>query len=189
MRVHLKVDDAWDFFEKNTERLEEEMVEIASESQTSADIYLTEDDDFPCIVVYKNDVEVQRECCLNKKDLENSLQKIYMKYLVPDNSEDEPSEEDEIDEEIRKREDEIYQAFANFINELTEDPASALEFCGGEDSIEHVVNHIIRYLAVDCGFRIRRPMYVLDDDLGEEVFTEYPYEEYEFSDDEMKKEE
>ena len=83
---------------------------------------------------------------------------------------------------VSEREDVILSAVSALIEVLTEDEVSALEFDPSDDDcVDNIIDHIVEYLAIDCGFRIRRPMEVIDDDTGFTVRTEYPYEEYEFS--------
>lgn len=94
--------------------------------------------------------------------------------------------EAEFQEYVDERESVIFSAVSELIEVLTEDDTSALEFEQTEDDcIDNVVNHIVEYLAIECGFRIRRPMVVIDDESGLQVRTEYPYEDFDFSDDEL----
>lgn len=82
---------------------------------------------------------------------------------------------------VSEREDAILLAVSDLIEVLTEDDASALEFDpSDDDGIDKIIDHIVEYLAVECGFRIRRPMEIIDEDTGLIVRTEYPYEEFEF---------
>lgn len=94
--------------------------------------------------------------------------------------------EKEFQSYINEREDVIFNAVSDLIAVLTEDSVSALEFDPSDDDcVDNIVNHIVEYLAIKCGFRIRRPMTIIEDDTGFEVRTEYPYEEYEFSESEL----
>lgn len=104
----------------------------------------------------------------------------------PVNSDLDAMSEKEFQSYINEREDVIFQAVSDLIAVLTEDSVSALEFDPSDDDcVDNIVDHIVEYLAIKCGFRIRRPMTILDDDTGFEVRTEYPYEEYEFSESEL----
>lgn len=200
LKVYLKPDQVWEFFKRNKERLEEEMVEIATNDDTKTAIYLTEEEDHPAIKVYRNDIEQYSEGCVSLPDCEKSMKRIYAKYLTPlrvvvseTSDEDDDADTDdelsraEFEDEIEAREEVIYQAFRDFIDVLTEDNISSLEFTDkDDDSVDHIIDHVIRYLAVECGFRIRRPMILYDEDKKQEVCTEYPYEEYDFDDDEVE---
>lgn len=104
----------------------------------------------------------------------------------PANSELDAMSEKEFQSYIKEREDVIFNAVSDLISVLTEDSVSALEFDPSDDDyVDNIVNHIVEYLAIKCGFRIRRPMTIIEDDTGFEVRTEYPYEEYEFSESEL----
>lgn len=102
------------------------------------------------------------------------------------NSDLDAMSEKEFQSYINEREDVIFNAVSDLIAVLTEDSVSALEFDPSDDDcVDNIVNHIVEYLAIKCGFRIRRPMTIIEDDTGFEVRTEYPYEEYEFSESEL----
>lgn len=104
----------------------------------------------------------------------------------PANSDLDAMSEKEFQSYINEREDVIFNAVSDLIAVLTEDSVSALEFDPSDDDcVDNIVNHIVEYLAIKCGFRIRRPMTIIEDDTGFEVRTEYPYEEYEFSESEL----
>lgn len=104
----------------------------------------------------------------------------------PANSDLDAMSEKEFQRYINEREDVIFNAVSDLIAVLTEDSVSALEFDQSDDDcVDNIVNHIVEYLAIKCGFRIRRPMTIIEDDTGFEVRTEYPYEEYEFSESEL----
>lgn len=104
----------------------------------------------------------------------------------PVNSDLDAMSEKEFQDYINEREDVIFAAVSDLISVLTEDSVSALEVDPTDDAcIDNIINHIVEYLAIDCGLRIRRPMIVLEDDTGFEVRTEYPYEEFDFSDEEL----
>lgn len=96
--------------------------------------------------------------------------------------------EAEFNDYVDEREEAIYSAVYALIEVLTEDDASDLEFDKSDDEcIDNIVDHIVEYLAIDCGFRIRRPMTVVEDESGLNVRTEYPYEEFDFRDDKLHK--
>lgn len=104
----------------------------------------------------------------------------------PANSDLDAMSEKEFQSYISEREDVIFNAVSDLIAVLTEDSVSALEFDPSDDDcVDNIVNHIVEYLAIKCGFRIRRPMTIIEDETGFEVRTEYPYEEYEFSESEL----
>ena len=87
---------------------------------------------------------------------------------------------------VSEREDVIFEAVSDLIAVLTNDNVSALEFdLSDDDSVDNIVDHIVEYLAIKCGFRVHRPMEVVDDETGLLVRTEYPYEEFDFGSEEL----
>lgn len=220
--LYIQPEDAWDFHSKNRFRLEEELVEIASNATTRTSVYITDEDGFPYLYVYRDDKKVYQAKCLTYASTEYNLGTVYRKYILPaadcvdeksvadayqedmpDNGpcetihgvDDDPdmpcSELDamssaEFQDMVDEREDEIYAAVQDLIEVLTEDTTGAMDFDNKDvPSADDIVDHIVEYLAIKCGLRIRRPMLVLDDESGLNVRTEYPYEEYDFSDDEL----
>lgn len=231
--IHIQPVEAWGYYIKNQERLEEELVEIASNEETKTSVYMTDEDGTPYLYVYRNDKKIFQSECSTIYTTERNLRMIYAKYLTPlrvvvggkteDEDDDSPYNDDEFplaegdddnvpmpdatdDEDddtppiseldamsdaefqdmIDEREDVIYAAVQDLIAVLTEDEVSAMEFSGeDDDSVDAVVDHIVEYLAIKCGLRIRRPMTVVDDESGLHVRTEYPYEEFDFSEDEL----
>lgn len=104
----------------------------------------------------------------------------------PVNSDLDAMSDKEFRDYVNEREDVIFAAVSDLIAVLTEDSVSALEFDPtDDDSVDNIVNHIVEYLAIKCGFRVRRPMTIIEDDTGFEIRTEYPYEEYDFSESEL----
>ena len=196
--IHLKPNEVWKFFHDHRVRLEEEMLEIASNTETNTAIFLTEQDGFPFVSVYKNDQLVHEDYCVSDTDSEETMRDIYIKYMPPfyvtvndetkaadsDSSDDDADVEEitlaECEDKINEREDEITLAIQALIEVLTEDSVGALEFGPGDETFEDIVDHIVEFLAVDCGFRVRRPMFIIDEESHEEVFSEYPYEEFDF---------
>lgn len=230
--IHIQPVEAWGYYIKNQERLEEELVEIASNEETKTSVYMTDEDGTPYLYVYRNDKKIFQSECSTIYTTERNLRMIYAKYLTPlrvvvggktdDEEDDSPYNDDEFplaegdddnvpmpdatdDEDddapiseldamsdaefqdmIDEREDVIYAAIQDLIAVLTEDDVCALEFSGeDDDSVDNIVDHIVEYLAIKCGLRIRRPMNVINDESGLHVRTEYPYEEFDFSEEEL----
>lgn len=208
--IHIQPVEAWGYYIKNQERLEEELVEIASNEETKTSVYMTDEDGTPYLYVYRNDKKIFQSECSTIYTTERNLRMIYAKYLTPlrvvvggktDDEEDDSTDDEDDDapiseldamsdaefqDMIDEREDVIYAAIQDLIAVLTEDDVCALEFSGeDDDSVDNIVDHIVEYLAIKCGLRIRRPMNVIDDESGLHVRTEYPYEEFDFSEEEL----
>ena len=105
---------------------------------------------------------------------------------VPPLSDIDAMSEEEFQSYVSDREDAILSAVTDLISVLTEDSTGTLEFDSADIiTLDVIVDHIVEYLAIKGGFRIRRPMTVVEDESGLSVRTEYPYEEFEFSESEL----
>ena len=199
--IGLKPNQVWDFYNKNVARLADEMVSIAKNGHTGYEIFLTEEEGVPMISVYKDDKMIYEEGAVSESDTEKTVREIYQKYLLPmvvvvtkDNKKneettteedgEEPSEEEmtrmDQEDQIYEREDAIYLAFQDFLQVLAEDDYSIKDTFQEEAEVNEIIDHIVEFLAIDHGIRIRRPMFIQDTDTGLEEFSEYPYEEYDF---------
>lgn len=208
--IHVQPEFGYKYFTQNTERLAEELVEIASDSKSDTSVYMTEENGDLLLYVYQKDKRVFQRNCRNSYEARVGMQDIYERYLPvvqaveatdgADQSQDIDDEGDESemktdldamsDEEFEKymeeREAVIAAAVYDMIEVLTEDSIGALEVDQADDGcLDNIVDHIVEHLAIKCGLRIRRPMVVSDDDSGKFVRTEYPYEEYDFSEEEL----
>lgn len=156
-------------------------------------IYETERNLRVVFATYITDLEVVGSSNDDEDDSEESEDNTSVAEADDDNDDTPPANSDldamsekEFQSYINEREDVIFNAVSDLIAVLTEDSVSALEFDPSDDDcVDNIVNHIVEYLAIKCGFRIRRPMTIIEDDTGFEVRTEYPYEEYEFSESEL----
>lgn len=206
--IHIQPVEAWTYYAANRKQLEEEMVEIAYDESTDTSVYITDENSFPYLYVYRNDKKIFQSECHTQYEAERNLRVIYAQYLtalkVVGGASAEPKEEEyavdddddadtppfddlsamtdeEWDTYCDEREGVIRDAVLSLIDILTEDETSSLELSSeDDDSFDTVVDKIVEYLAIKCGFRIRRPMEIVDDDSGELVRSDYPYEDYEF---------
>jgi hypothetical protein len=201
--------ELWTYYEEERLRLLNELVEIASHEDTNTSVYVTDEDGFPYLYVYRDDKKIFESKCYSQYMAERNLREIYASYLTPlkvvsggaaanEEETEIPDDDDEdadtppfddlaamTDEEwgtyCDEREDVIHDAVLSLIDILTEDETSSLELSSeDDDSFNTVVDKVVEYLAIKCGFRIRRPMEVVDDDSGELVRSDYPYEDYDF---------
>ena len=205
--IHIQPVEAWLYHIKNQERLEEELVEIASDESTNTSVYMTDEDGYPYLYVYRDDKKIFQSACRTQYEAERNLRVVYAQYLTMPKEEivdttyvDDDDDDVDVppctdldamsDEEWQKycdeREDAIFAAVSDLVSVLTEDQIGAIEVGDPEDDdFDKIVNKIVEYLAVHCGFCIRRPMEVVDDDSGDVVRTEYPYEEFDFDDSDL----
>lgn len=206
--IHIQPVELWTYYEENRLRLYDELVEIASNEDTKTSVYVTDEDNHPYLYVYRDDKKIFESKCWTQYVAERNLREIYASYLAPLKivggsaaKEEETEVPDDEDEDVDtppfddlaamteeewgtycdEREDVIHDAVLSLIDILTEDETSSLELSSeDDDSFNTVVDKIVEYLAIKCGFRVRRPMEVVDDDTGLLVRTDYPYEEYDF---------
>ena len=208
--IYIQPVEVWTYYKEEHKRLEEEMVEIASNEDTKTSVYITDEGGVPYLYVYRDDKKIFQSECQTQYEAERNLRVIYARYLTPlsivDETREETEEDDDVDtppcdiksldqmtdEEFEKyvdeRESAILSAICDLIEVLTEDESGILEFCSEseeDDSLDIVVNNIVEYLAIKCGFRIRRPMEVVNDDSGLIERTEYPYEDFDFGEGEL----
>lgn len=198
--IHIQPAAGWGYFAKNKARLSEELVEIATNEATKTSVYMTEENGDPYLYVYRDDKKIFQSACASSYETERNLRVVYAQFIktgsediVDEKTDDDCpfSELDAISDEdfsimVREREDVISSAVFALIGVLTEDDVSESELDTlDDDCIDDIIDHIVEYLAIDCGLRIRRPMEVIDDDTGFTVRTEYPYEEYDFSKEEL----
>lgn len=211
--IHIQPVEAWAYYEENRLRLLEELVEIASDESTNTSVYMTDEDGFPYLYVYRDDKKIFESKCYSQYMAERNLREIYAKYLSKlqvvvggasaeqeeedcppyDDDDDDDADtppidgdlaamtDDEWTEYCDEREGVIRAGVTSLIEILTEDETSALELTAeDDDSFETVVDKVVEYFAIKCGFRVRRPMEVVDEESGLVVRTDYPYEYYEF---------
>ena len=206
--MHIQPVELWTYYEENRLRLCDELVEIASNEDTKTSVYVTDEDNHPYLYVYRDDKKIFESKCWTQYVAERNLREIYAAYLAPlkivggsTAKEEETEVPDDEDEDVDtppfddlaamteeewntycdEREGVIRDAVLSLIDILTEDETSSLELSSeDDDSFDTVVDKIVEYLAIKCGFRVRRPMEIMDDDTGLLVRTDYPYEDYDF---------
>ena len=80
-----------------------------------------------------------------------------------------------------ERDDELCLAMADFLaialQEGDNDGTNILEAYGYE-AVDEILDGFLKELSEDYGFHIYRPMIITEKESGCEVFTEFPYDEY-----------
>lgn len=188
--VHVPADEVWSFFQKNIDRLSEEMVAIAENTDTEYAVYLTEDYGHPTFFVCKGDLPPEyEEGAINPKDCEQTVKKCYAQYLFPvqvKTPNSYPFQED--DEEstslqathdlVYEREDELRLALCDFLQVVLMDleEGADIESYYGPGVIDEILDYFLEYLGFEQKLPVYRPMFITDDETGKEVYTEYPYD-------------
>lgn len=189
--VHIPANEVWSFFQKNKDRLTEEMVAIAENTDTEYAVYLTEDYGYPTFFVCKGDLPPEyEEGAINPKDCEQTAKKCYAQYLYPVQvnseksypfpieDEDEDSTKHDMEDIVYEREDELRLALCDFLQVVLMDLEDGvdIESYYGPGIIDEILDYFLEYLGFEQRLPVYRPMFITDDETGEEVYTEYPYD-------------
>lgn len=204
LKVYVPVEDLWGFYIENSQRCAEEMILIAENTSTKYAVYMTEESSQLMFSVCKGDREPEyEEYAMNDDDCAKTAKKLLLRYLVPftvtdgrvsipetlpdvDDDGACPSRQD-IEDEIYEREDELDIALKEFLAVVLqlEDADTVLAACE-QACIDEILNDFLEYLGNEQGLEVFRPMFVLDEETGCEVYTQFPYEEYDFTADDNK---
>lgn len=192
VKIHIPANEVWSFFYKNKERCKEEMIEIAYNDETKYAVYLTEDDGYPMLsVCHGNDEPEYDEGAISKDDCTETAKRIFERYLFPVTvyneknviSQSNGSEykvkadtQQEMEDEIYQREDELQLALCNFLQIVFENEDDDILNTYGEAIINEILDYFLEYLGAEHCFPIRRPTFVSDPETGAEFYTEYPYD-------------
>lgn len=154
-----------------------------------ATIYETERNLRVIYATYMPDPEVvdaQKADATNTDDKKPEAEKVdSVEASIPKTNIDDMSNA-EFENYCEEREDVILAAVTALIEVLTEGDSGVSELNKKDGiGIDSVINHIVEFLAIKAGLTIRRPMTLIDDDTNTVVRTEYPYDEYEFSETEL----
>ena len=197
VHIHIPADAVWGFFQASRKRLNKEMVLIAENTDTEYAVYLTEENDLPVLAVAKGNEKIEyKEPCVSEEDCTAVSKKFYTRYLFPvvitdnkyvpgDNPDGGKEESDEtwmdIEDAMYERDDELCLAMADFLaialQEGDNDGTNILEAYGYE-AVDEILDGFLKELSEDYGFHIYRPMIITEKESGCEVFTEFPYDEY-----------
>jgi len=180
----------WEFFQLNKERLKCDQAMIASNDDTGYSVYITTISDHAKFLVYKEPEpapvdEMEADGSFGAEALAKYL---YQKYLFPVTVVDadaipddegfdvdkavEEAEEELQEEAIRKREQELSDAWYDFLDVVFEGDYKKIDAL----PVDQLMDETIDSIATENG-EIFRPMYILYEDTGDEVYTEYPYED------------
>lgn len=197
VHIHIPADAVWGFFQESRKRLNKEMVLIAENTDTEYAVYLTEENDLPVLAVAKGDEKTEyKEHCVSEGDCTTVAKKFYTRYLfpvmitdgkyIPEDVPDETEEDGDetwmdMEDTMYERNDELCLAMADFLaialQEGDNDGTNILEAYGYE-AVDEILDGFLKELSDNYGFHIYRPMIVTEKESGCEVFTEFPYDEY-----------
>lgn len=194
VNIHLKPTEVWPFFAENKARLENEMVAIAENEETSHSVYLTEENGCPLLSVYKEDTKLYEEGAVSAADSESTTKQIYLKYLFPvvvhepkynfqSDLDEEDDEELTAEMELQMMEDEIYEredalmfAMQDFLEVVLNcNTPRQIKELYGEDLVDELLDSFCRLLAEEYLISVYRPTFFTDEKTGDESYVEYPY--------------
>jgi len=192
VKIHLEPKATWAFFQKNHERMEDEMVVIAENDDTEYAIYITDNDNDerhnPLLLVYKGDLKIFEEGVIDEDGCTETAKQLYLKYLFPVSVtygkmdemdegvwDDTPYSTQDMEDAIYEREDELTFAMYDLLEIVLGRTIDEIAGIHGKDFVQQVVDDFCEYLANDHCVSIYRPTILPTDD-GDEEFVEYPYD-------------
>ena len=181
--------ELWDYCEENKDTLLTTQHMIAENPDYGMSVWITCESGSPEIIVESDEVEIYREEILNEKDAKRTADRIYEEYLsikaietVTEAEDDGTVYVDDEDEDnqvlINEREDDLDAAVMEFVNIVSDTGCYNIK----DEVLDDLKEHFLEYMHKTWGIGIYRPMYLEDVDTGEEYFTEYPYEDMVFDD-------
>lgn len=202
LKIYVHSNELWGFYTQNKKRCQEEMILIAENTDTEYAVYMTDDDGTLMFSVCKGEKEPEyEEYVLDADDCEASVKKLFVRYLIPFTVIDERAalsdssvyntDDDELslswqdlEDEMYEREDELDLAIKDFLAVVLQEPdGETISTEHGEEFIQEVLHHILEYLTNEHCLQIYRPMFLNDDNTDNKIYSQFPYEEYTFSED------
>jgi hypothetical protein len=154
---------------------------IAKDVHTGITIYaVPEDCAFKSLTIYilcDGNVICEEEV-LSADECEARLTEIYELYLASGGYDDTSPEQERIDE----REEELDQATIDFLSVAIGEDFNNYDADTFGEIIEDCKEHFLEYLARKHSINVYRPMFLEDTETGEDYFTETPYEDMVFED-------
>ena len=170
--IYVESKDVWDFYKKNIKRMSEELVLIAENKETEYAVYVTQDEGYLTILVYKDEEEILDDFALEKFICEVTIEGIYEKYLYPGiytdngyqfvNEEDcakahadappLPSSTQDMEDTVYEREDELYMATLDLLEKFTYRAIYAKDYiddCADEEMYPVEVDEIYAEVIAD----------------------------------------
>lgn len=161
MSQNVLAEDIVNYFLDHVEDLSKEYQMVASNEEQGVEIYIAEENDFPCFSV---DVDGKEVCAIKTCSLieaEVTYEELYAMYVCPD---DEFSDEDK---DCDNRRNEIDSAIEDLLTVLIqEDPYEA----GLKPiDIDNIASIVEQYLFDECNISVQHPMRV------DGAIVQYPF--------------
>lgn len=191
-RIMVSAAEVWQYAMEYENELDGGVLElIAEDEETGVEVYLSVLNEEPYVQVYMDNDLIDDVSFSDEESCIDTVSKMYDKYLSGANAlmaalsgEDEEEEDAEMEiaeklDLVDEREQELGDAVDLFLQELA---PNIEEIAGDElpDIYEDVLDLVCEYLYRVRGISVYRPMFLDDDDYEEGYFTEFPYPEIDF---------
>ena len=180
-RIIVSSDDMWNYFQTNKEELKTTEHIVAENDEFGIIISLTEEDGFPCFIVTADEYQHAEEVAISEKDCKETITTLYENYLSKKFI-TELLGEDSLEDKMYERELELDDAVISFLDIAIEDDSAAFLGLEADAICEDIKDHLLEYIYRKHGLSCRRPMFLEDEDTGEDFYEEYPYEHMLFED-------
>ena len=174
-RIDVESSEIWDYSLEHEDELSKNQHLMAENDDYGMEVWLTMANGSPELIVECDGNEIYREDIFNEKDATMTDSEDKTVY-IEDESEDEYDDEQML---IDEREEEIDAAVRDLVNIVSDTGCYNLT----DEAVDDLKEHFLEYMHRKLGISIYRPMYLEDADTGEDYFTEYPYDDMVFEDD------
>lgn len=182
VNILLAPEDIWAWAQdpESKIRMKSEMILVAESECTGYEIYVSIDSRLVTIYVYEGERLEYNEAVVSAEDCKSTAKRLYAKYLMPsENKREEQVDDLDLYEEICEREDELMLSFLDFLSVVCDCDMVAAFDAGYAEDVREALEDILARLAQEHGFLVYRPTFITDEETGDEMYTEYPYEESE----------
>lgn len=182
VNILLAPEDIWAWAQdpESEIRMKSEMILVAESECTGYEVYVSIDSRLVTLYVYEGERLEYNEAVVSAEDCKSTAKRLYAKYLMPsENKREEPVDDPDLYWEIDEREDELMFAFMEFLSVVCDYDITAAFDAGYEMEMRDAFEDILARLAYEHGFFVYRPTFIIDEETGDEMYTEYPYEESE----------
>lgn len=185
--IYVPVDEVWDFYERNKERLQEETPVVAENLNTGIQICLSDEDSYLCLIVYDDkDKPLYEEGILSERDSTETARRVYSQYLswkekspseTPQNTKD-TKEKEEV-ERINKendeaeREDLLLASLLLFLKQATkfDEIDDVIDFAG-MSVVQSILEDFLDHLEFTFEIPIDRPEFCYETFDEQEIDTD-----------------
>lgn len=186
--IILQPSEVWDYYQSNISEFKTKMHEIASCEEYGITVYLAKDESESLWVYVEADNNiVYTELIVSEEDGIRTVQKVYDEYLtcraielMSDTLVIEDYTKFDEEDAISERESDLDTFTLEYVIGVISE-ADYVEGRCTDAILDDIKEHILEYLSRKHKLEIYRPMY-LEDENGEDFYTDYPYECMEFDD-------